>query len=334
MRAKEFITESLTGQQMLAVFRQHKHHRKERNAAMDQFILDHDWGIKMIDARGLPRHHEINDDPFDRIIDIDPDQVDHVKDQLAHKQKIEPIIMGPKGHVIDGNHRLAAAQELGRDILAYIPMEAEVDEGLRDVAAAGALAAGLAFGGGQADAAKQPVARPAVVQPAVKSVTGTAEEMLLRQTAESAGIRGNELTAFLSQCAHETLNFTRLKEFGGKLDFRKYDPKFNPAKAKKLGNTQAGDGARYKGRGFIQLTGRYNYKKAGEELNLPLEKHPELVENPKIAAVVAVWFWKHRVQPKVSDYSNVQSVTKPINPGMKGMPSRQEKFDTFKVAMR
>ena len=142
MRANEFITESLTGQQMLAVFRQHKHHHNERNAAMDQFILDHDWGIKMLDARGLPRPREIDDDPFDRIIDIDPDQVGHVKDQLIHKQKIEPIIMGPHGHVIDGNHRLTAAQELGRDILAYIPMEAEVDEGLRDVAAAGALAAG------------------------------------------------------------------------------------------------------------------------------------------------------------------------------------------------
>ena len=214
---------------------------------------------------------------------------------------------------------------------SHLSSDLEVDEGWKDVAAAGALATGLAFGGG--DAAKPAPVKTAITQPA-KSVTGTQYEQILRQEAAKAGFAGNELTAFLSQCAHETLNFATLKEIGGKLDFRKYDKKYAPAKAKQLGNTQVGDGARYKGRGFIQLTGRYNYKKAGAALNLPLEKHPELVENPKVAAKVAVWFWKHRVQPKVDNYSDVQSVTKPINPGLKGLPSRQEKFDTFTVAQR
>jgi len=215
-----------------------------------------------------------------------------------------------------------------------ITEEHDVDEGVKDWVAAGALATGLALGGGNADAAKYTPQQPAAsVQPA-KSVTGTEYERVLRQAASLAGFEGAELAAFLSQSAHETMNFNTLKEIGGKLDFKKYDPRFAPAKAKALGNIKPGDGARYCGRGFIQLTGRYNYKKAGVALGLPLEQHPEMVENPQVAAKVAVWFWQHRVQPKVNNYSDVQSVTKPINPGLHGLPSRQEKFQTFRVAQK
>lgn len=334
MKATDFLFESLTGPQMLGVFRKYQHHRNELNPAMDQYILDHNWGIKMINPDNLPDPEMIDDDPFNRVLDVNPDQVDHNIELMKREQKVDPIILGPGGHVIDGNHRVVAAKHMGQQLMAYMPMDTEVDEGFRDVAAAGALAASLAFGGGHiANAAKSPSTPPAVAQPA-KSVTGTAYEKILRQTAEAAGIVGTELAALLSQCAHETLNFTSLKEFGGSLDFKKYDPRFAPVKAKKLGNLHAGDGSRYKGRGFIQLTGRYNYKKAGEALGLPLEQHPELVENPQIAAKVAIWFWKLRVQPKVANYGDVHSVTKPINPGLKGMPSRQEKFNTFKVAQR
>jgi putative chitinase len=114
------------------------------------------------------------------------------------------------------------------------------------------------------------------------------------------------------------------------LDFRKYDPKFAPRKAKALGNTKAGDGARYKGRGYIQLTGRYNYKRAGKALGLPLEEKPELAENPEVAAKVAVWFWQQRVQPKVNNFNDVRAVTKPINPGLNGLQDRKDSFIDFK----
>ena len=169
----------------------------------------------------------------------------------------------------------------------------------------------------------------------IVSATGSTAEATLMKIASAAGIKGTELAAFLAQCAHETADFKSLKEFGGSLDFRKYDPKYNPGKAKQLGNTKAGDGARYKGRGYIQLTGRYNYKKAGEDLGLPLEKHPELVEKPDVAAKVAVWFWQHRVQPKVDNFHDVESVTKPINPKMNGLEDRKENFRNYmQVAMR
>jgi predicted chitinase len=164
-----------------------------------------------------------------------------------------------------------------------------------------------------------------------KTLTGTTHEAVLTRTARAAGITDTtELAAFLAQCAHESHDFQSMVEYGGSLDFRKYDPKYAPKKARALGNTKAGDGARYKGRGYIQLTGRYNYKRAGEALGLPLEQKPELAEKPEIAAKIAVWFWKQRVQPNVTNFNDVRSVTKPINPGLNGLEDRKEAFIDFK----
>lgn len=183
-----------------------------------------------------------------------------------------------------------------------------------------------------------PVAKPApqITQQQVdkaKEIMSTKQGQTLIKTAMASGIKGTELAQFIAQCAHETADFSTMKEFGGSLDFRKYDIKYNPTKAKQLGNLQPGDGAKYKGRGFIQLTGRYNYKKAGEALGLPLEKKPDLVEKPEVAAKVAVWFWKQRVQPQVNNYQDTAQATKPINPGLKHLDKRQEKFAATNVAM-
>lgn len=251
--------------------------------------------------------------------------------------------------------------------------EDEIDEGWKDTVANLAIAGGIAAGGMGGMMAKQAVSdyfsgakEPAAVTQQVKQepkaatkvftpqakpqavaktapakkvpivvqpVTNNPLERTLLQVAKANGLAGAELAAFMAQCAHETLDFKSLKEFGGSLDFRKYDPKYAPKKAKALGNKHIGDGAKYKGRGFIQITGRWNYKQAGEELGLPLEKQPELVEKPEIAAKVAVWFWKHRVQPNVDNFHNVNDVTKQINPGMRGKENREETFKTYmKVA--
>jgi predicted chitinase len=175
-------------------------------------------------------------------------------------------------------------------------------------------------------------------------VTGSPHEKLLTKAAVAAGIKGEELAQFLAQTAHESHNFKSMVEYGGSLDFKKYEPVFkkdkkgklvqvNP-KAKTLGNKVKGDGARYKGRGYIQLTGRYNYSKAGQALGLPLEAKPELVEKPEVAAKVAIWFWQNRVQPRVDDFGNTPAATKPINPGLKGLEDRKEKFQDFKVVMK
>jgi predicted chitinase len=175
-----------------------------------------------------------------------------------------------------------------------------------------------------------PAAKAAVPVP---NVSGTDLEAILKRAAKAAGIRGNELAAFLSQCAHETMNFVSLVEIGSPQYFRRYDPAHAPRQARSLGNTEAGDGERYKGRGYIQLTGRYNYRRAGEALGLPLEAYPELAEQPHIAAKIAIWYWEWRVRPAVNNFADVRAVTRPINPGLNGLPDRREKFQTYQVAL-
>ena len=208
-------------------------------------------------------------------------------------------------------------------------------------------------------AAKAPTAKPAIAQgvrgavaranalrpvakaqpkaaPAAKTVapiTGSKAEQLLMNTAVRSGITGTELAAFMAQMAHESDNFKSMKEYGGSLDFRKYDPKYAPKKAKTLGNKYAGDGNRFKGRGFIQITGRYNYRIASKAIGVDLVKNPKLAEDPAVAAKIAVWYWKLRVQPNVTNWNDVEAVTKPINPGLRGLEDRKENFADYITAM-
>ncbi len=156
----------------------------------------------------------------------------------------------------------------------------------------------------------------------LKSETG---RTLVAQ-ARASGMKGRELSQFIAQCAHETLNFEHLEELGGQTYFKRYDIKHNPRKAKQLGNVRPGDGYKYRGRGFIQLTGRENYRKAGKALGLPLEEQPDLVSRPDVAAKTALWYWHKRVKPKIADYSDTKRVTKPINSGLKGLEDRDEKY--------
>jgi predicted chitinase len=182
-------------------------------------------------------------------------------------------------------------------------------------------------------AAKKVEKKPEVkkAEPKAAPASSNAHEALLIKTATAAGITGTELAAFLAQVAHESHDFQSMVEYGGRLDFRKYDPKYAPKKAKTLGNTKPGDGAKYKGRGYIQITGKYNYAKAGKALGLDLVNNPTLAEKPAVAAKIAIWYWKLRVQPKVDDFSNVRDVTKPINPAMRGLEDRKENFKDYKI---
>jgi predicted chitinase len=155
-----------------------------------------------------------------------------------------------------------------------------------------------------------------------------ARETELINLAQRAGIQGRELAAFLAQLAHESLGFNQMQETG---DTRKYDPQHNPRKAAQLGNTQPGDGARYRGRGYIHLTGRENYRRLGNQLGLPLEDQPDQAATPAIAASIAIRYWKTRVQPRVSNWDDVREVTKTINPGETGasLPDRAANYQHY-----
>jgi putative chitinase len=86
--------------------------------------------------------------------------------------------------------------------------------------------------------------------------------------------------AFLAQLAHESGQFRFMEEIWGPTDAqRRYEPVTRLSQA--LGNTEAGDGKRFKGRGPIQLTGRANYKRFGDLLNVDLVADPRVSRLPR-----------------------------------------------------
>ena len=154
-------------------------------------------------------------------------------------------------------------------------------------------------------------------------VTKSPFELVLRKAALGAKMAGAELAAFMGQCAHESAKFTTTKEFSSGTQ---YEGRAD------LGNTQAGDGARYKGRGFIQITGRANYTAAGKALGIDLVNHPELAERPDIATKVSIWYWNTRVKPRVANFGNTKAVTKKVNGGVNGLQDRTKLTKSFQVA--
>lgn len=127
------------------------------------------------------------------------------------------------------------------------------------------------------------------------------------------------LCACLAQFAHETVGFKYMRELGGPSYFTKYDFRED------LGNNAKGMGARYKGRGFIQLTGLFNYQKASKALDLDLVNFPELVEQLPIAARVSCWWWASHGLNSLADVDGIGSfkkITKIINGGFNGLNSR------------
>lgn len=185
--------------------------------------------------------------------------------------------------------------------------------------------AGLAAGASQAKAPPK--------QPEVHNLLSNHpdHEITMLKTAKAAGIKGPELAQLMAQVAHESWDFSRLKEkpVGKNYFTKKYDIKYSPRTAKILGNKYPGDGERYHGRGFIQLTGRDNYRMAGEALNLPLLDKPDLAARPDIAAKIALWYWNTRVKPHVNNFNDTASVTKKINPAAKGLQDRHENFKDY-----
>lgn len=165
----------------------------------------------------------------------------------------------------------------------------------------------------------------------VRPLTKNPNEVFLLHYAKLEGLKGVELAQFMAQCAHETDDFSSLTEYGSEDRFRRlYDIEFNKPNATLLGNTDPGDGVKYIGRGYIQLTGKWNYTAASKDLNLPLVSNPNLLTNNKeIAAKVSLWYWKTRVRPKVSDFSNVAQVTRTINRKLSGISDRTEKFKAY-----
>ena len=104
-----------------------------------------------------------------------------------------------------------------------------------------------------------------------------------------------------------------------------------------LGNTEAGDGVRFKGRGLIQLTGRANYTSYGHYrgLNLTDGDNPKQVaDDPDMAVDAACWFWKTRGINALADRDDVRSVTRRINGGTNGLDDRIRLLQRARTVLR
>jgi putative chitinase len=98
---------------------------------------------------------------------------------------------------------------------------------------------------------------------------------------------------------------------------------------KNLGNTQPGDGIKFKGRGLMQLTGRANYAVYGKYIGVDLEAHPELVATT-YAVDVAGWFFATKNLNELADKDDVATITKRINGGLNGFAERKQYLDRAK----
>lgn len=97
-----------------------------------------------------------------------------------------------------------------------------------------------------------------------------------------------------------------------------------------LGNVKWGDGRRYLGRGWIQLTGRSNYREFGQDLGVDLEAWPERAAEPLLAARIAGLFWSKRGCNKIADEDDFAGVVRKINGGLNGFGHRLELFEAAK----
>ena len=123
------------------------------------------------------------------------------------------------------------------------------------------------------------------------------------------------IAAFLSQIAHESGSLRYVREIA---DGKAYDGRAA------LGNTQPGDGPRFKGRGLIQITGRANYRACSVALygDERLLDRPELLEDIVPACRSAAWFWQSRGLNALADRGEFKAITKVINGGFNGYEDR------------
>jgi putative chitinase len=135
----------------------------------------------------------------------------------------------------------------------------------------------------------------------------------------SAGILDSfgRLAHAMAQIGHESDGFRAMEEYASGAA---YEGRAN------LGNTQPGDGVRYKGRGPIQITGRANYRKYGRLLGIDLEGRPTLASAPSIGMMVSCAYWADRNLNAFADRGDVEGLTRAINGGLNGLADRKARL--------
>jgi putative chitinase len=170
----------------------------------------------------------------------------------------------------------------------------------------------------------------------------------LQETFEKYQINTPKRQAcFIGQCMHESGGFKFVKEnlnYSAKALMATWPSRFpdmdiaeryerqpekiaNKVYSGRMGNTEDGDGAKFIGRGLIQLTGKDNYKAFGEAIGEDLVANPQLVEQPRYAALSAGWFWNKRGLNALADDMDITTLTVRINGGKIGIEDRIAKIN-------
>jgi putative chitinase len=170
----------------------------------------------------------------------------------------------------------------------------------------------------------------------------------LQETFEKYQINTAKRQAcFIGQCMHESGGFKFLKEnlnYSAKALMATWPSRFpdadtaekyarqpemiaNKVYSGRMGNTEDGDGAKYIGRGLIQLTGKDNYRAFGEAIGEDLVANPQLVEQPRYAALSAGWFFNKRNLNALADVIDIETMTIRINGGKIGIDDRIAKIN-------
>lgn len=180
----------------------------------------------------------------------------------------------------------------------------------------------------------------------VQALTGDAERWLEPLNAALARWEINtpdRVAMFLAQCGHESGGFRRLTEnlnYTAAQLLRTWPNRFTADDAAamalqaekiaerayggRMGNAAegGGDGWRFRGRGVIQLTGRENYRLAGQALGIDATGSPEQLAEPAVAAQVAGWYWATNGCNALADAGDYAGITRRINGGMNGWDDR------------
>jgi putative chitinase len=160
------------------------------------------------------------------------------------------------------------------------------------------------------------------------------------------------IAAFVAQCAHESANFTALRENLNyrAVTLRKIFPKYFPTDemaqqyaampnkqqaianlvyANRMGNgpPESGDGWRFAGKGLIQLTGKDNYTWFAASLSISVEEAAEYLETFEGAAQSACWFWETNKLNQWADKGDILTLTKRINGGTIGLDDRIKHYN-------
>lgn len=137
-------------------------------------------------------------------------------------------------------------------------------------------------------------------------------------------LRPQRLAHFICQIGHESDRFRTTQEYASG---RAYEGR------RDLGNTQPGDGVRFKGHGLIQCTGRYNHTKCTEWCQANFDNAPDFVRHPKKlmehpwAMVSAIWYWQvgnptGKSLNRYADNNDIEMITRRINGGLNGFDDR------------